>query len=68
MIEMTVGVNRRHGLQPVLVDEVFQGRILLRIAVAGVDDDALLRVVPDDVGVLLYRIENKGRDIHGCGS
>ncbi len=66
MVEMAVGIDSRHGLQPPFVDEILQSRILLRIAVSGVYDDALLRVIPDDVGIFLNRIENKGRDVHDC--
>lgn len=66
MVEVTVGIDRQHGLEAVAFDELLQGGVLARGAVAGIYDDALQRVVPDDVGVLLNRIESKRCDLeHG---
>ena len=67
VVEMAVGVDRHDGFQPVLGDEVVQCGIFARVAVSGVDDDALFGVVPDDVGVFLYRIELQAGDFHNDG-
>ena len=67
VVEMAVGVDRHDGFQPVLGDEVVQCGIFARVAVSGVDDDALFSVVPDDVGVFLYRIELQAGDFHNDG-
>ena len=64
VVEVAVGVGRQHGVQSVLLDEVAQRRILAVVAVAGVDDGALVRLVPEDVGVLLNRIEGQAGDFH----
>ena len=48
-------------------NEVVQRGVLARVAVSGVDDDARFGVVPDDVGVFLYRIELQAGDFHNDG-
>ena len=65
MVEMAVGVDGHDGFEPVSGDEVVQRGVLARRGVPGVDDDALLRVVPDDIGVLLYGIELQAGCFHG---
>ena len=64
MVEVAVGVGRQHGVQSVLLDEVAQRRILAVVAVAGVDDGALVRLVPEDVGVLREVVYTKGSYLH----
>jgi hypothetical protein len=57
MVEVPVGVDRHAGVQPARVDELFEPGVLALVGVAGVDDDALVRVVPHHVGVFADRIE-----------
>ena len=61
---MAVSVDRQDGFQAVFGDEVVQRGVLAGIAVPGVDDGALFRVVPDDVGVFLYRVELQAGYFH----
>lgn len=67
VVEVPVGVDGHDGPQPVFGDEVVQRGVFARGAVAGVDDDALQRVVPKDIGVLLDRIEREAGDFHSGG-
>ena len=45
-------------------NEVVQRGVFAGIAVPGVDHDAFVRVVPDDVGVFLYGIELQAGYFH----
>ena len=65
VVEMSVGIGRQHGFEPVLDDEVVQGGILAGVGVPGVDDDAFTGFVPEDVGVLLYGVERQTGNLHG---
>ena len=64
MVEMAVGVDRQNGFESVLGDEVVECGVFARVAVAGVDDDGFGGVVPDDVGVFLYRVELQAGYFH----
>ena len=67
VVEVAVGVGRQDGPEPVFGDEIVERGVLARVAVAGVDDDGFERVVPDDIGVFLDRIELKAGYFHGAG-
>ena len=71
VVEVAVGVGRQDGVQPVLLDEVAQRRVFAVVAAAGVDDGALVRLVPEDVGILLNGVEGQAGDFHAdeavCG-
>ena len=67
VVEVAVGVGRQDGSEPVFGDEIVERGVLARVAVAGVDDDGFERVVPDDIGVFLDRIELQAGYFHGAG-
>ena len=64
VVEMTVRIDRQHRFEPVFGEETVECGIFFGGGISGVDDRALLRVVPNDVGVLLYRIESQAGDFH----
>ena len=64
VVEVAVGVGRQDGSEPVFGDEIVERGVLARVAVAGVDDDGFERVVPDDIGVFLDRIELQAGYFH----
>lgn len=65
MIHMAVRIQQFYGLQPFFFDEVGQLFPLMFIGTTGIDDGAVLLVIPNEVGVLLKRIENKLFQMHG---
>ena len=64
MVHMTVGIYREDGPQPLLLDKPAQRLGLLRRIVAGIDHHGLAGLVPQDVCILLKRIECQSGYLH----
>ena len=64
VVEMAVCIDGSDGFQLVLCDEPVQRGILFGVAVAGIDDDTLLGVVPDHIGILTDGVEGQTGDFH----
>ena len=59
MIHMAVGVNHHQRLQLMTIDEAKQTVFLRRRRASRIDDDTLLGLIVNEIGVLPERVENK---------
>lgn len=60
VVDVQVGVQDLFQPQVVVAQVIEQGLALMRMEAAGVDDDAGIRVIGDDVGVLRKHFREKG--------
>ena len=59
MIHMAVGVDHHQRLHPMTVDKAEQTVFLRRRRASRIDDDTLLGLIVNEIGVLTERVENK---------